>query len=128
LLRLSHSLTLTVIRKDDTEACGIAESLIKAGATSTTADEAVCIIFHYIVGSGRARLVETILRCDPDVRKNINLPYLQWKNVVFPVVTDVQKKHYATLVQLITHGAKLQLEESDVTKARDAAYVFPICL
>jgi len=123
-----HPLTLTVIRKDDTEACGIAESLIKAGATSTTADDAVRTIFHYIVGSGRARLVETILRCDPDVSKVINLPYLQWRNVVFPVVTAVQKRHYATLVQLIAHGAKLQLEESDVTKARDAAYVLLICL
>ena len=123
-----HPLTLTVIRKDDTEACGIAESLIKAGATSTTADDAVRTIFHYIVGSGRARLVETILRCDPDVSKVINLPYLHWRNVVFPVVTAVQKRHYATLVQLIAHGAKLQLEESDVTKARDAAYVLLICL
>ncbi len=41
-----HPLTLTIIHKDDIEACDVSESLIKVGATSTTADEAVHTIFN----------------------------------------------------------------------------------
>lgn len=116
-----HPLTLTIIRKDDSHACEIAESLIKAGATSTTADLFVRTIFHTLVSSGRTRLVETVLRCDPDIDKVINLPYLQWNNVVFPIVTAIQRRCYSTLMVLVAHGARLDLQEIDVTKARDAA-------
>jgi ankyrin repeat protein len=116
-----HPLTLTIIRKDDSRACEIAESLIKAGATATAADSSVRTIFHSLVASGRTRLVETVLRCDPNIDKVINLPYLQWGNVVFPIVTAIQLRCYATLMAMVAHGARLDLQEIDITKARDAA-------
>jgi hypothetical protein len=116
-----HPLTLTMIRKDDSLACEIAECLIKVGATSTTADSSVRTIFHSLVSSGRTRLVETVLRCDPNIDKVINLPYLQRHDVVFPVVTAIQLRCYATLTVMVAHGARLDLQETDITKALDIA-------
>ena len=116
-----HPLTLTSIRKDDAHGCSIAELLIKSGATSTTADSSVRTIFHTLVGSGRTRLVEVVLRCDPNIDKVINLPCLHYRNVVFPIVTAIQQRCYATLVVMVAHGARLDLQETDITKARDVA-------
>jgi ankyrin repeat protein len=118
-----HPLTLTIIRKDNTSSCEMAESLIKAGATASTADSSVHTIFHSLVRSGRTSLVETVLRCDPNIDKVINLPFLQWRNVVFPVVSAIQYRCYSTLMVLVAHGARLDLQETDVTKARDIASV-----
>ncbi len=115
-----HPLTLTIIREDDSRACEIAETLIKAGATSTTADPSVRTIFHSLVSSGRTRLVETVLRCDPNIDKVLNLPYLYWDNAVFPIVTAIQLRCYSTLMAMVAHGARLDLQEIDITKARDA--------
>lgn len=115
-----HPLTLAIITCDSSE-CEIAESLIKAGATSTTADSSTRTIFHNLVSWGRTYLVETVLRCDPNIDKVINLPYLQWGFVVFPVVTAIHQRYYATLMVMVAHGARLDLQEIDITKARDAA-------
>jgi len=123
-----HPLTLTLIREDDTEACSVVEFLLKAGATSTTADDHIRTIFHNFVAMGRTRLVDSILRCDPSISTVINLPYLQGRTAIFPVVTAVQKRHYATLVLLLAHGARLDIQESDITKAVDVAYVFFLLL
>lgn len=119
-----HPLTLCLIRKDDNDACSTIECLLKAGATSTTADEQIRTIFHIFVSVGRTRLVDSILRHDQNISTVINLPYLLNRTVMFPVVTAVEKRNYATLVLLLAHGARLELQEADVTKALDVAYVF----
>jgi len=58
-----HPLTLTILQEDEEDASRVAECLIAAGATSTTANDKMWTIFHSVVSSGKARLLATILRC-----------------------------------------------------------------
>jgi len=117
-----HPLTLTILRDDEDEACKMAERLLQIpSVTSTTADQNMVTILHAAVSSGRTKLVETILRCDKNTSSVINFPAIQWNNVVFPVVTAIHKKHYAILGAMLAHGAKLNLDEEDITRALEAA-------
>ena len=115
-----HPLSLTILREDEDEACKIAERLILAGATSTTANETMKTIFHSAVGSGRAKLVATILRCDQHAHSVIDFPLIQHQCIHFPISTAIQLQHYAVLAVMLAHGAKLVLDEVDITRARDA--------
>lgn len=115
-----HPLSLTILREDEDEACKIAERLILAGATSTTANEGMDTIFHAIVRSGREKLVATILRCDPHARTVIDFPLVRYQNVIFPIVTAINEQHYAVLAVMLAHNVKLVLDEADITRAYEA--------
>ena len=115
-----HPLSLTILREDEDEACKIAERLILAGATSTTANEGMDTIFHAIVRSGREKLVATILRCDPHARTVIDFPLVRYQNVIFPISTVVTQQHYAVLAVMLAHEVKLVLDEADITRAYEA--------
>jgi len=117
-----HPLTLTILRDDEDEACKIAERLLQIpSVTSSTANQSMVTILHAAVSSGRTKLVETILRCDKNASSVINFPSMEWNAVVFPVVTAIHKKHYAILGTMLAHGAKLNLDEEDITRALEAA-------
>ena len=115
-----HPLSLTVLREDEDEACKIAERLILAGATSTTANETMDTIFHAVVRSGREKLVATILRCDQHARTVIDFPRAQYQNIIFPVSTVIKQQHYAVLAVMLAHDVKLMLDEADITRAYEA--------
>ena len=115
-----HPLSLTILREDEDEACKIAERLILAGATSTTANEGMDTIFHAIVRSGREKLVATILRCDPHARTVIDFPLVRYQNVIFPISTVITQQHYAVLAVMLAHEVKLVLDEADITRAYEA--------
>ena len=117
-----HPLTLTILRDDEDEACKIAERLLQIpSVTSSTANQSMVTILHAAVSSGRTKLVETILRCDKNASSVINFPSMEWNAVVFPVVTAIHKKHYAILGTMLAHGAKLNLDEEDITRALETA-------
>ena len=116
-------LTLTILREDEDEACKIAERLLQAGASSSTADESMRTIFHMAVNAGKAKLVSTILKCDPNASSVVNFPAIKWNDVIFPLASAVKLGSYSIIAILLAHGAKVEFEEEDVTRAREAAYV-----
>lgn len=116
-----HPLTLTILREDEDEACKIAECLFKAGATSSSANDYMRTVFHAAVHAGRSKLVETMLRCDPHSDKVVDFPLFQNQNVVFPIVTAINKKYYGIVALLLANGAKLELDERDISRAKEAA-------
>jgi hypothetical protein len=117
-----HPLTLTILRDDEDEACKIAERLLQIpSVTSSTANTNMVTILHAAVSSGRTKLVETILRCDKNASSVINFPSIEWNAIIFPVVTAIHKKHYGMLGMMLAHGAKLNLDEEDITRALEAA-------
>lgn len=115
-----HPLSLTILREDEDEACEIAQRLILAGASSTTANATMDTIFHAAVRSGRAKLVATILRCDQHAHSVIDFPLVQSQTAKFPISTAISQQHYAVLVVMLAHGVKLVLDEADVTRAQEA--------
>ena len=115
-----HPLSLTILREDEDEACKIAERLILAGATSTTANESMDTIFHAVVRSGREKLVATILRCDQHAHSVIDFPSVQYQNIIFPISTVIKLQHYAVLAVMLAHDVKLVLDEADTTRAYEA--------
>ncbi|RXW22626.1 hypothetical protein EST38_g3223 [Candolleomyces aberdarensis] len=115
-----HALDITILREDEDEACTIAERLIKAGASSSTADDQLFTIFHDIVASGRLKLAACVLKCDPNAKQVIDSPAIRHNDVIFPIVTAVQKLDYAMIALLVAYGAKLDLSEQDINKAVEA--------
>lgn len=116
-------LTLTILREDEDEACKIAERLLRAGASSSTADEHMRTIFHMAVNAGKVKLVSTILKCDPNASSVVNFPAIKWNDVIFPLASAVKLGSYSIIAILLAHGAKVEFEEEDVTRAREAVYV-----
>jgi ankyrin repeat protein len=117
-----HPLTLTILRKDEDEACKIAERLLQLpSVTSSTADAQMQTIFHNAVLAGRTKLVETLLRCDPHAVIVSRFPSIQYETVTFPISTAIKQRDLAGLGVMLAYGAKLEFAESDVTKAPDAA-------
>ncbi|CAA7269211.1 unnamed protein product [Cyclocybe aegerita] len=116
-----HPLSMLILRGDDEEVCKIAERLLQAGATSSTANDEMRTIFHYALQAGRTRLVETILRCDPHAKTVIDFPSVQYQNVVFPIGSAIRKMEYASVAIMLAHGAKLEYDEADITRASEAA-------
>ena len=116
-------LTLTILREDEDEACKIAERLLQAGASSSTADESMRTIFHMAVNAGKVKLVSTILKCDPNASSVVNFPAIKWNDVIFPLASAVKLGSYSIIAILLAYGAKVEFEEEDVTRAREAAYV-----
>ena len=117
-----HPLSLTLLREDD-EVSKIVECLLKAGATSSTADERMRTILHFAVSYGHMKVVETILRCDPNAKAALDFPQIQYQTVMFPLATAVQKKNYSILALLLAYGVKVKSDEADVTRAMESLYV-----
>ncbi|KAM6501508.1 ankyrin repeat protein [Amanita muscaria] len=110
-----HPLLLTAVRPDEDEACKIAERLILAGATSSLADSSFITVFLRIVTTGRAKLVSTILRCDPNANAVVNFPSSQ-RSVVLPIILAIRARNYALVAVLLAYGAKLTIEEDDIAR------------
>jgi len=120
-----HPLELTILRQDEGEACAIAECLIKGGVSCSTANKSMWTTFHRAVSEGRYKLVETFLRTDRKAVSSLDFPAVLYNDVVFPVATAVGRARYAALAILLSHDVKLVLDEADVSRAIEAAYVHP---
>ncbi|PFH47157.1 hypothetical protein AMATHDRAFT_68340 [Amanita thiersii Skay4041] len=112
-----HPLTLTALRPDEDEACKIAERLILAGASSSPADTDFRTIFLRLIASKKAKLVSTILRCDPNASAVINFPMIKWTKVTFPLMIAIHERQYSMVATLLAYGARLVPLEEDVTRA-----------
>lgn len=119
-----HPMTLAILTQDDERAALIIESLLKAGAKSSTADSRLLTIFHRFVCAGKPKLVTALLRADPNAKALVNFPSADYSTAVFPSVSAIQTQDYAMLALLLAHGAKLVFKSSDLQSARDALYVF----
>lgn len=114
-----HPLYLTILREDEDEACTIAERLIKAGASSSTADQQTYTILHDFIGSGKLKLASTVFKCDPNAKKVVNIPAIKYNEVIFPLVTAIQQLDYGMIALLLAHGAKTDISEDDIVKAME---------
>ncbi|KAG5637903.1 hypothetical protein H0H81_002731 [Sphagnurus paluster] len=115
-----HPLTLTILREDEDEASIIFERLVAAGASTSTADENMCTIFHQAVIADKVKLVSTILKCDPNANSVLNFPAFGWNSSIFPLVRAIELRHYSMVATLVAFGAKLIFTEEDVTRAIEA--------
>jgi ankyrin repeat protein len=115
-----HPLTLTILRKNEDEACKILERLILAGASTSTADDKMRTIFHRALVEDKLQLVSTILRCDPNAQLVLNFPSFSWHAAHFPIFSVIEHSKYAMLALILAHGAKVKFSEEDITKALDA--------
>lgn len=118
-----HPLTAVVLTKEDSRAEQIISRLVKAGAVSTAADENVVSIFQRLVMSGRASLVAAILNTDSKAKIALNFPGVVSNTAVFPLLFGLQSGSYAVTATLLTHGAKLQYSEEDLSRVRDTQSV-----
>ncbi|KAG5643246.1 hypothetical protein DXG03_001296 [Asterophora parasitica] len=115
-----HPLTLTILREDEDEACKILERLVAAGASASTADDAMRTIFHRAVAADKVKLVSTILKCDPNAASVLDCPSFSWSSIIFPVLTAIDKRSYSMVATLLAHGVKTAFVEEDVTRPLEA--------
>ena len=114
-----HVLTLASLTRDPSTASEAAKRLVAAGATSSQADDFVFTIFHRIVCTGRAELVEALLRNDPSAKAVIDAPHVSGSlEMVHPVVSAITRRNYSALAVLLAHGAKYSFSEEDFTDAK----------
>ena len=121
-----HPLVLTQYTQSDERAAKIAERLVAAQAISSTADEKRLTIFHRLVLAKKTRIVASLLRCDQNAKKVLNIPARSGSGLVFPVISSIVSGDYATLSVLLAHGAKLAFSSEDTSRAEEAvSYVQP---
>jgi ankyrin repeat protein len=124
-----HPLILTCYTQSDERATKSAERLVAAQAISSTADEKRLTIFHRLVIAKNTRIVASLLRCDQNAKKVLDIPARSGSGLVFPVVSSILSGDYATLSVLLAHGAKLAYSPEDASRAEEAAsYVQPYLL
>ena len=116
-----HPLALTVLTEDEEVACKIAERLIQAGATSSTADRALMSVFLRIVTAGRPKLLSTLFRVDSKAKKLVNFPTVQFGTAIFPTTAAVANGDFTALALLLAYGAKVMFEDEDLNAARSAS-------
>ena len=116
-----HPLALTVLTEDEEVACKIAERLIQAGATSSTADRALMSVFLRIVTAGRPKLLSTLFRVDSKAKKLVNFPTVQFGTAIFPTTAAVANGDFTALALLLAHGAKVMFKDEDLNAARSAS-------
>ncbi|KAJ8508418.1 hypothetical protein ONZ45_g9303 [Pleurotus djamor] len=115
-------LTLTVVRADEPKiATQVAETLIKAGARSSAADDSLLTTFHWAVASNQIRVVECILRCDEHATAVIDFPVMNWYGMLFPITTAISKGYYGMVALLLAHGAKLEHTEEELSEIKASA-------
>lgn len=115
-----HPLSLTILTEDERHATKVAERLLLAGASSSSADQSACTIFYRVVCSGRTELASALLRLDPNSGAVINFPSVGWNSVIFPIVAALASGNYSMVALLVVYGAKLVPSEEDVTRAEAA--------
>ncbi|KAL5513252.1 hypothetical protein ACEPAH_3650 [Sanghuangporus vaninii] len=98
-LHICHLLSLAVLISDDARAEEIIDQLIRAGATCAQADERLFSVFHYLVLSGRTRLVEKIRRSDLGAVAALNVPFAGRK-MVYPIVSAISRHFYSVVALL----------------------------
>jgi ankyrin repeat protein len=121
-----HPLALTQYTQSDERAAKIAERLVAAQAISSTADEKRLTIFHRLVLAKKTRIVASLLRCDQNAKKVLDIPARSGSGLVFPVISSIFSGDYATMSVLLAHGAKLAFSSEDTSRAKEAvSYVQP---
>ena len=123
-----HPLILTRYTQSDERAAKIAERLVAAQAISSTADEKQLTIFHRLVLAKKTRIVASLLRCDQNAKKVLDIPAQSGSRLVFPVVSSIVFGDYATLSVLLAHGAKLAYSPEDTSRAEEASSYVQPCL
>ena len=123
-----HPLILTRYTQSDECAVKSAERLVAAQAISSTADEKRLTIFHRLVIAKKTRIVASLLRCDQNAKKVLDIPARSGSGLVFPVVSSILSGDYATLSVLLAHGAKLAYSPEDTSRAEEAASYVQPCL
>ncbi|KAF7354601.1 Ankyrin repeat protein [Mycena sanguinolenta] len=117
-------LSLTVLPEEDQRICKIAERLILAGASCSAADQTQRTIFERAVISGRAKLVETFLRYDPNAKAALNHLTASWGGATSPLGTAVSLRNYSVVATMVAYGAKMAPSEEDVQRAFAASSQF----
>lgn len=123
-----HPLVLTCYTQSDEQAVKIAERLVAAQAISSTADEKRLTILHRLVIAKKTRIVASLLRCDQNAKKVLEIPARSGSGLVFPVVSSILSGDYATLSVLLAHSAKLAYSPEDTSRAEEAASYVQPCL
>lgn len=118
-----HPLTIVALNEDEDKSLEVVDQLLRAGASSAQADARLFSIFHTLVCSGKARIVERILYADPKAISAINVPAFSVNKFFYPLVTATMKGNYAIAVLLIAYGAKIQITADDLQKAKNMVYV-----
>ncbi|KAG6906166.1 hypothetical protein DXG01_015516 [Tephrocybe rancida] len=108
-----HPLTLTILRDNEDEASEILETLIKAGASTSTADDSLRTIFHRAVIADKIKLVSTILKHDPNAKAVLNFPSVNWNTVIYPLISAIDRRHYSMLATLLAHGINIRFTEEE---------------
>lgn len=111
-----HPLSLTLLIEHDDRAAKVAERLIRAGASSSTADNEMKTIFHLFVAAQRPKLVSALLRADPNAVAVLDHPAVQWGQIIFPLVTAIEKCDYATIAILLAYGSKVNYSEEEISR------------
>jgi ankyrin repeat protein len=119
-----HPLALTTIADEDDRIEKIVQRLLIAGASVSAADDKMFTIFHRAVAQRNARVVSTLLRYGANASIALNFPSVAWSAVTFPVITAISNGDYSVLALLLAHGVKLQLSAEDVSRAREAWWVY----
>jgi len=83
-----HSLVLTLYTQSEDLAVKIAERLVAVQALSSTADEKRLTVFHRIVIARKTKIVASLLRCDQNARKVLDIPARSGYGIVFPLVSS----------------------------------------
>ena len=112
-----HPLAACILRSNEEEACSIAERLIRAGATSSTANNGMQTILHQVVMAGKAKLLSAILQHEAAAASVLNFPSVSYNQFTFPISTAISKGHYAVVVVLLAFGVKLELDEAEASRA-----------
>jgi hypothetical protein len=114
-----HPLTSTILTEGDEKASKIIERLVKAGASSSPADEWLMSIFYRFVASGRIPLVSTILQVDPNAKAALNFPAVISNTATYPLDSAINSGSHAISALLLAYGAKLNYKEEDLARARE---------
>ncbi|PPQ73506.1 hypothetical protein CVT24_007652 [Panaeolus cyanescens] len=115
-----HPLSLTLLRTNEDEACNIAEHLNQKGASTAMSNKSMWSIFHSAVAVGRPKILMKLLSSDPHAKSMLNFPAITYSQVLFPVVTAIEKRNYAALAILLANDVKLDLDNEDITRAIEA--------
>jgi ankyrin repeat protein len=118
-----HPLILTLYTEGEDLAAKIAERLVAAQALSSTADEKRLTVFHRIVIARKTKIVASLLRCDQNARKVLDMSARSGYEAVFPLVSSILSGDYATLSVLLAHGAKLVFSPKDASRGGGSLYV-----
>jgi ankyrin repeat protein len=111
---------------DEDLTISIAERLIDAGATISTAsdDDGLMTVLHYAVVAQKPRLLDLFLRKDKNgARAALDFPSVTYAQSRFPVASAIARGAYASLLTLLAHGGKVNPGGSDILRAKAIRFV-----